>query len=103
MLRDIISSIADLDALLIAARVKHAFHPQTGLGGGRADQLDHGKAICERPAMPILGDVAEQPVLSSRAGELHPHAFVEPYVNLSIHTVPDVRPLYGEIPNGRRY
>ena len=53
---------ADLDALLIAARVECALDFQTGLGRRRADQLDHGKAIRERPAAPVLRDVAEQPV-----------------------------------------
>src|SRR5208337_2093824 len=28
----------------------------------------------------------------SRAGEFHPHALLEPYVSLSTHTAPDVRP-----------
>jgi hypothetical protein len=54
---------ADLDALLVAAHVEHAFNLQTGLGGRRPDQLDHGKAIRQRPAAPVLRDVAEQPVL----------------------------------------
>ena len=54
---------ADLDALMIAARVECALDFQTGLGRRRADQLDHGKAIGERPAAPVLRDVAEQPVL----------------------------------------
>ena len=31
--------------------------------------------------------------MSSRAEELHLRALPEPYVNLSIHTAPDVRPL----------
>jgi hypothetical protein len=31
--------------------------------------------------------------LSSRAEEFHHRALPEPYVNLSIHTAPDVRPL----------
>src|SRR5262252_1610274 len=54
---------ADLDALLVAACVAYALGFQTGLCGGRADQLDHGEAIGERPAAPVLCDVAEQPVL----------------------------------------
>ena len=33
------------------------------------------------------------PLLASRPGELHPRALPEPYVNLSIDTAPDVRPL----------
>jgi len=31
--------------------------------------------------------------MSSRAEELHLRALPKPYVNLSIHTAPDVRPL----------
>ena len=41
-------------------------------------------------------DVADMvmagPVMSSRPGESHPQALPEPYVNLSTHTAPDVRP-----------
>src|SRR5215207_9364545 len=54
---------ADLDALLVAAGVECALDFQTGLGCRRTDQLDHGKAIRQRPAAPVLRDVAEQPVL----------------------------------------
>jgi hypothetical protein len=36
---------ANLDTLLVAARVEHAFDLQTGLGGRRPDQLDDSKAI----------------------------------------------------------
>jgi hypothetical protein len=39
------------------------FDLETGLGGCCPDQLDHGQAIRERPAAPVLRDVAEQPVL----------------------------------------
>ena len=42
--------IADFDALLIAARVERAFDLEPGVGGGCADQLDHGKTIGERSA-----------------------------------------------------
>ena len=31
--------------------------------------------------------------MSSRPRDFHPQALPEPYVNLSIHTAPDVRPL----------
>ena len=55
---------ADLDALAIAAGVERAFDLEAGLGGGRSDQLDHGQAIRERPAAPVLRDMAEQPVLN---------------------------------------
>ena len=37
--------IADFDALLIAARIERAFDLEPGVGGGCADQLDHGKTI----------------------------------------------------------
>ena len=49
----------------------------------------------------VLIDGAPEPVwlagdrdedLASRAGESHPHALPEPYVTLSSHTAPDVRP-----------
>jgi hypothetical protein len=33
--------------------------------------------------------------LASRAGEFHPHALLETYVNLSIHTAPDVQVIDG--------
>ena len=55
---------ADLDALLVAAGVECALDFQSGLGRRRADQLDHGEAIGERSAAPVLRDVAEQPVLN---------------------------------------
>src|SRR3954463_2695309 len=40
--------------------------------------------------MLLAGD--HQAHLASRAGESHPHALPEPYVTLSRHTAPDVRP-----------
>ena len=43
--------LADLDSLLVAARVERAFDLQTGLGGRRPDQLDHGKAIRKGPSI----------------------------------------------------
>src|SRR5208282_3025546 len=55
--------IADFDALLIAARVERAFDLEPGVGGGCADQLDHGETIRERSAAPVPRDVAEQAVL----------------------------------------
>ncbi len=54
---------ADLDALLVAARVERAFDLQAGLGCRRRDQLDYGQAIRRPPTAPVLRDVAEQPVL----------------------------------------
>ena len=55
--------LADPDALAVGARVERAVDFQAGLGRGGADQLDHGEASGERPAAPVLRDVAEQPVL----------------------------------------
>src|SRR5271166_4399638 len=55
--------IADLDALLVSARVQRALDFQAGLGCRRCDQLDDSQAIRERPAAPGLRDVAEQAVL----------------------------------------
>jgi hypothetical protein len=52
-----------LDALAVAARIECAFDLETGLGRCCPDQLDHGQAIRERPAAPVLRDMAEQPVL----------------------------------------
>ena len=43
-------------------------------------------------AAEALGDSAFGLHLASRAGESHPHALPEPYVTLSSHTAPDVRP-----------
>src|SRR5208337_2255935 len=45
--------IADFDALLIAARIERAFDLEPGVGGGCADQLDHGETIRERSAAPL--------------------------------------------------
>jgi hypothetical protein len=51
--------IADLDALLVGSQVEGAFDSQSTFGGGGADQLDDGDTIRERPAAPVLRDVAE--------------------------------------------
>src|SRR5437667_10958041 len=55
------------------------------------DQLDDHSIADERLGTPVLANEGEEAVLASRAGESHPHALLEPYVNLSIHTAPDVR------------
>jgi hypothetical protein len=52
--------VADLDALPAGAGAERTFNFQTCLGRRRPDQLDHGKPIGERPAAPVLRDVAEQ-------------------------------------------
>jgi hypothetical protein len=55
--------VADLDALLVGARVEGTFDFQSGFGRGRADQLDDGDMISQRPAAPVLRDVTEQTML----------------------------------------
>src|SRR5450631_4386126 len=57
--------IDDLDALLVGARVERALDLQAGLGRRRADQLDDGDSIRQRPPAPVLRNVAEQAVLYS--------------------------------------
>jgi transposase len=39
-----------------------------------------------------LGLELADPGLASRPGEFHPQALLEPCLNLSVHTAPDVRP-----------
>ena len=76
-------SIGDFDPLRIL---------ETGVGRRRANQLDDCAIAAQWLAPPIDGDEREQAMLSSRAEEFHPRALPEPYLNLSIHTAPDVRP-----------
>jgi hypothetical protein len=52
--------VADLDALLVGPRIERAFDFQSGFRRRGADQLDDGDTIRERPATPVLRDVAEQ-------------------------------------------
>ena len=40
------------------------FDLETGLGRRCPDQLDDGQTIGQRPAAPVLRDMAEQPVLN---------------------------------------
>src|SRR5258707_3834953 len=55
--------LADFDALFVGRGVERALDSQTGFGGGRSNQLDHGHSIDEWSPAPSLGDVAEQAVL----------------------------------------
>ena len=57
--------VADLDAHFVGPLVERAFDFQAGFGRCRADQFDHGDPIGERPAAPVLRDVAEQAVLDA--------------------------------------
>jgi hypothetical protein len=50
---------ADLDALQVGARAEHTLDLQSSLGRGCADELDDGDTIRQRPAAPVLRDVAE--------------------------------------------
>ena len=54
--------LADLDAFLVGPCIERTFDLETGLRCGCGDQIDHGGAICERPASPVLRDVTKHPV-----------------------------------------
>ena len=47
----------------VGTGVERALDLEPGPCGGRADQLDHGEAVGQRAAAPVLRDVAEQPML----------------------------------------
>ena len=55
--------IADLDALLVIARIERAFDLEACFGCRCRDGLDHGKTTCERSGAPSLGNVTEQAML----------------------------------------
>src|SRR5271156_2360048 len=55
--------IANLDALLVGARVERTLDLQASLGRGRRNQLDDGQSVRQRSATPALRDMAEQAVL----------------------------------------
>src|SRR3954447_18177873 len=64
-----------------------------GLGQQAVDQnVEHDPILVDGPPEPVLLSPDHQAHLASRAGESHPHALPEPYVTLSRHTAPDVRP-----------
>ena len=59
------------------------------------DTMNFYVRLCSGPGTarqvhPLAGDPDHH--LASRAGDSHPHALPEPYVTLSSHTAPDVRP-----------
>jgi hypothetical protein len=58
------------------------------LGQEPAGSGDRDRGESER-----LSDIANPARMTSRPRDFHPRALPEPYVNLSIHTAPDVRPL----------
>src|SRR5580658_1867052 len=55
--------VRDLDGLLIEVSVDRGLDAEPGLGPGTSDQADDGLDTLQRTATPILGDVAEHPVL----------------------------------------
>src|SRR3954451_9797745 len=62
--------------------------------------VEHNPILVDRPPEPVLRSPDHQAHLASRAGESHPHALPEPYVTLSRHTAPDVRPFPCGMENG---
>src|SRR5215210_1222121 len=62
--------------------------------------VEHEAILVDRPPQPVLRSPDHQTHLASRAGESHPHALPEPYVTLSGHTAPDVRPFPCGMENG---
>jgi hypothetical protein len=85
--------VGDLDAFRIVTFVEATSDGEPCVRGGAGDQLDDDQVADKRLATPVLGDEREQPMLSRRPGEFYPQALLEPYVKLSLHTVPDVRSL----------
>src|SRR3954465_2605554 len=62
--------------------------------------VEHEAILVDRPPEPVLLAADHQAHLASRARESHPHALPEPYVTLSRHTAPDVRPFPCGMENG---
>ncbi len=56
-------SVGDLDLLWVVALVEAGVDLQSLTGGGRGDRVDHDLVAGQRASAPVLGDVAEQPVL----------------------------------------
>src|SRR5215218_11489632 len=54
--------------------------------------VEHDPTLVDGAPEPVLLAGDHQAHVASRAGESHPHALPEPYVTLSRHTAPDVRP-----------
>src|SRR5471030_3333104 len=61
--------VGALDTLGIAVLIQFTLHRQAGFGGRSGDEIDHGDTADKRLCAPVLRDVAEHAVLSSRAGE----------------------------------
>ena len=61
--------VADLDALFVGRLVEDAVDRQSGFRRRGADQFDDRRAAFERPAAPVLRDVAGQAMLDPRLRE----------------------------------
>ena len=57
--------VGDLDAFGIGVWIEFAADFETALRRCAGNQFDHGEATGERGSAPVLGDVAEHPVLDS--------------------------------------
>lgn len=55
--------IVDFDALPVGSAIKRAGDRESGIGCGRGDQFDDSGAVSAWPAVPILCDLAEHPIL----------------------------------------
>src|SRR3954453_5574114 len=64
------------------------------------ENVEHDPILVDGSPEPMLRSPDHQAHLASRAGESHPHALPEPYVTLSRHTAPDVRPFPYGMENG---
>src|SRR3954470_8722143 len=64
------------------------------------ENVEHKPILVDGPPEPMLRSPDHQAHLASRAGESHPPALPEPYVTLSRHTAPDVRPFPCGMENG---
>ena len=51
-----------LDAFLVGPRIERALDFEPGRCRRRADQFDHGEMVCQRPAAPVLRNLAEPAV-----------------------------------------
>ena len=65
-------------------------------------QIENLAFVVDRPPQPELLAADQDGHLASRAGDSHPHALPEPYVTLSSHTAPDVRPFAKRLCLGHR-
>src|SRR3954471_8553948 len=63
-----------------------------GIAAALNQNVEHDAVLIDSAPEPMLSARDADHDLASRAGESHPRALPEPYVTLSRHTAPDVRP-----------